>query len=459
MKHRRSTVPVLALLTLTASAHLASGHEVTPRDWPNWRGPQHDGSCAETGLPQKFGRAESVAWSLEMPGPGASTPVIIGDRVFLTAADEASGGLLALCVDRNTGEVRWDHDASTRYKPGDAGTPIRLHDRSNYASPSAVTDGERVVFFFGNGDLVCYDLEGEEVWRRNLQEDFGDFTFQWTFSASPTLYEGLLVLPILQRDQPVNGRGKEGNPSFLLGIDPATGKDVYRSERPSEAQKESLESYATAIPYEANGRKELLVIGGDVITGHEPGTGKELWRWGTWNEGHREIWWRLVPSAVVGGGVALVCAPKRAPVYAVKLGGAGDLDAGALAWKSSGRPNPVSSDVPTPLYYRDSFFVLSDVRESLSRVDPASGDVEWTVKMPGKHKWRASPTGADGRIWCMNHAGLVVTVDPDDGEVLHSAQMGAPDGDFMRSSISVAHGQVFVRTNTRLFCLAVADQD
>src|SRR4029077_3320457 len=129
-----------------------------------------------------------------------------------------------------------------------------------------------------------------------------------------------------------------------------------------------------------------------------------------WNEGHREQWWRIVPSPVVGDGVVLVCAPKRAPVFAVKLGGVGVLGPEAVAWRSSGRPNPVSSDVPTPLYYEGRFFVLAE-GGSLSRVEPATGKVEWTVELPDRTPWEASPAGADGRVWCVSHGGVLAGID------------------------------------------------
>jgi outer membrane protein assembly factor BamB len=216
---------------------------------------------------------------------------------------------------------------------------------------------------------------------------------------------------------------------------------------------ESLESYATAIPWVSpDGRKELLVAGGDVITGHDPASGTELWRWGTWNEGHRELWWRLVPSPVVGAGRVLVCAPKKAPIYAVKLGGSGALGADAVAWRSSGRPNVLSSDVPTPLYYAGRFFVLSDVEHALSRVDPDTGAIDWTVELPDRAPWEASPTGADGKIWCLSHAGEVVVVDAGSGKLLLRSELGEEDDDSIRSSIAVAHGAVFIRTNSTLFC-------
>lgn len=440
---RALTTTLLVALAATAAR---------AQDWPHWRGPHFDGSAEAEDLPTDFSKEERVLWAAPLPGPGASTPIVSGERVFLTAVDDVGEALLAICLDLASGEERWVHTAGSGYRPGGQGSPTDIHDRSNYASPSPVTDGERVVFFFGNGDLVAYSFEGQELWRRNLQKDYGDFAFQWTFSASPTLWGGRLFVPVLQRDQPANGLGKQGAESFLLAIDPETGETAYRHVRPSKAVMESRESYATPIPFEgSDGREEILIVGGDVITGHEPRSGKELWRWGTWNEGHREAWWRVVPSPVAGAGVVLACGPKSAPVCAVPTGGEGLLAQDALAWQSEGRRDPVTTDVPTPLFFDGDFFVLSDLREALSRVDAKTGAIEWTVELPSEHRWRASPTGADGKIWLIDHGGQVVVVDAEDGATVHRAAMGEEDEDGIRSTIAVAHGSLFVRTGTTLY--------
>ena len=438
----------------TSLLSLACGALAAPalaQDWPHWRGPNYDGSTEARGLPTEFDREQGLRWSAELPGPGASTPVVQGDHVYLTSVDGEK--LVALCFDRGSGSLAWTHEAGSGYRPGGAGSTTQLHGRSNYASPSPVTDGQRVVFFFGNGDLVCTTTDGERAWARNLQEDHGDFCFQWTFSASPTLHGGRLFVQVLQRDEPVGGRGEAGAESFLLAIDPDTGETLYRHVRPSSARKESLESYATPIPFVGDGREELLVVGGDVITGHDPASGAELWRWGTWNEGNREEWWRLVPSPVVGAGVTLACGPKGSDVVAVQLGGEGELEDDRVAWRKQGRGNPVTTDVPTPLFYEGSFYVLSDLRSNLSKLAADSGEVEWTVELPRDYKWRASPTGADGKVWIMDHHGDVLVLDAGDGSVVGRASMGRADDDGIRSSISVAHGALFIRVNDRLFCV------
>ncbi len=427
---------------------------VTGSDWPNWRGPAFNGSSPEKGLPVKFSPSEGVKWTTELPGPSAATPVIIGDSVFVTAALREQQQLLALCVDRNTGKERWRQIAGTGYRPAGLGTAVQLDDRSNYASPSPVSDGKRVIFFFGNGDLVAYDLNGKLLWSRNLQKDYGDFCFGWTFSSSPQLYEGRLYFQLLQRDLAVSGRGRPGSKSYLFAFNPATGAEEWRVERPSPAKLESREAFTTPIPHEHKGRKELVLAGGDVLTGHDPATGKELWRWGTWNPGHVQGFWRLVPSPAVGGGVILACAPKREPVYAVKAGGNGELGADGLAWVSEQR-GPVTSDVPTPLFYKDRFYILSDVRKTITCTEPATGKAIWSQPTPGPSMCWASPAGADGRVYVMSLTGDVHVYHADTGEILATNPM-ATDESEIRSSIAVAHASLFIRTNSRLYCIGKA---
>jgi len=439
-------------LVLTMALTLLAAGAAPAQDWANWRGPHFNGSTEAKNLPAKFSPKENVKWVADLPGPSAATPIIFGGSVFVSSADFKNETLVALCLDRKTGKVKWRHAVSSGYQPaGGEGNKLQIDDRSNYASPSPVTDGKRVIFFYGNGDLAAFDLAGKKLWQRNLQKDYGDFAFQWTFSSSPQFYAGKLYLQILQRNQPAGSRGKPGAPSFLLALHPDTGKELWRHERPSQAIMESREAYSTPIPHEQNGRKELIITGGDFVTGHDPESGKELWRWGTWNEGHRESWWRLVPSPVVGGGVVLVCAPKRAPVYAAKLGGSGEMGAAGLSWSSEDR-SPVTSDVPTPLFYKGKFYVLSDLRKSLSCVEPKTGAVAWTVPVPGRQMCWASPTGADGKIYLINLNGDVFVMDAASGKTLAENPMAA-EGSDIRSSIAVAHGNLFIRTQDKLYCI------
>ncbi len=427
---------LLALLAVTSFARAT--------DWPHFRGPFFNGSTDEKDLPSSWSLTENIAWTAELPGPSAATPIVWKDQVFVSSADPENDTLKALCFDRRSGKLLWQHDVAK-------GT-ARTH-RSNYASPSPTTDGETVVFFYGNGDLVGFDLAGKRLWARNIQKDYGTFAFLWTFSSSPLLYDGRLYLQVLQRDTPVDGRGftDRENESYLLAMHPRTGETLWRQTRSSLAVAESREAFTSPIAFERDGKKSFLVIGGDALTAHDAATGKELWRWGTWNPeriGH----WRHVPSPVASQDVILVCAPKKDPVYAIKAGGSGERGNDAVAWISEKRSN-VTSDVPTPAYYRGDFFVLSDVDKTLSRVEPESGRVKWAIRTPGLPKYEASPLAADGKVYLMNFAGDVVVVNAENGEVISEIAMKATGEANVRSSIVASQGQLLIRTNRKLFCV------
>lgn len=435
MKLTRLFLP-FALLTLCAS--------VQATDWPQWRGPSFNGSTDEKNLPAKWSKADAL-WSADFSAPSAATPAIIGDIVFVSTPEASTRTLHAVCLDRKSGKTLWNNLVCEGWQ----------HDeKSNFASPSPVADSDGVFFFYGNGALAAFNHEGKPLWSRSITKDYGEFAFNWTFSASPTLYGGKLYVQVLQRNVPVHGHGRTDGPidSYILAIDPASGKTLWRQVRPADAVAESLEAYTTPIPFEFDGRKELLIAGGDCLTGHDPATGKELWRWGTWNP-HKITHWRFVPSPVSGGGVILVCAPKGDPIYAIKAGGKGTLDDGAIAWKTTDQ-RELSSDVPTPLFYDGDFFVLSDVRKHLSRVDPATGKERWTIELPGYKKFEASPTGGDGKIYMMNFAGEVLVVDAAKGDILNNVAMGDEGDDMTRSSVAISHQQLFIRTNHKLYCIA-----
>jgi outer membrane protein assembly factor BamB len=414
-------------------------------DWPNWRGPYYNGSTDEKNLPSSWSQTEGIAWSVDLAGCSAATPIIQGDKVFLSGVDKDRNMLVAMCFDRRNGKQLWQHDIAKG---------IGRDWRSTYAAGSAITDGKIVVFLYGNGELVCFEVDGQRKWTRNIQKDYGPFAFLWTYGGSPALVDGRLYMQVLQRDIPVEGRGlrDKKNESYLLAVNPKTGKTLWRHIRPSKARWESREAFSTPIPFSFGGKQQLLIVGGDALTGHDLETGKELWRWGTYNT-RRVRSWRLVPSPVGGDGIVLVCAPKNAPVYAIRAGGSGVLDDSAIAWKSE-EVREVSSDVPTPAFYDGDFFVLSDLQKSLSRVEPRTGKVKWKIQTPGDSKYEASPLAADGKIYLINHSGDVAIINPANGDVLKVIDMDKPSsGELVRASISAAYGQLFIRTTRKLYCV------
>lgn len=354
------------------------------------------------------------------------------------------------CFDFAGGALLWE-----RRRPG----RFRLDERSYTASPSPTCDGERVVFFFGTCDLFVFGMDGKLLWERNLTSDDHYLAFLWTFASSPLLQNDRIYLPVLQRDESFvhNGvpRGEPGrmdNSSFLLCLDAATGEEIWRRKRPSDAVAESREAFTTAVPFRHEGVEQIIVAGGDCVTGHDPGSGKELWRWGTWNPeriGH----WRLVPTPCPGAGLVVVPAPKKSPVYAVRLGGSGNLGEAGLAWKTD--PDEATSDVSSPLFYDGRFYLVDGDRrdKALVCIDPADGSVLWRGVLNTKDKMEAAATGADGKIYMVDHGGKVFVAGAGGAafELLHEVEMGERGDDAVRSSVVVANGGLLIRVGARLY--------
>ncbi|HSC27553.1 MAG TPA: PQQ-binding-like beta-propeller repeat protein, partial [Vicinamibacterales bacterium] len=304
-----------ALLSLTSILTLAAGAALLGADWPSWRGPSHNGVSPETGLPVTWGakcldeavatpapppaplaapapeaqgqpgqrgrggrggregrpitpftcaklETENVAWKVPLPAYSGSTPIIWGDTIFLNVATAANTGELELwAVDRRTQKVAWKRPmADTNH----------MERKQNMSSPSPVTDGKHVWVMTGVGALKAFDFAGKELWSRNIQADYGKFGLNWGYASSPLLKDNALFVQVL------HGM-KTDDPSYVLKIDALTGKTIWRVERLTEALNESPDSYTTPAWSDANGRPELIVTGGDVVSGHDPATGAEYW--------------------------------------------------------------------------------------------------------------------------------------------------------------------------------------
>lgn len=433
-----------ASIALAVCAALAVNVQARAGNWAHWRGPAFNGTSPERQLPDDFSKTNNVRWTAPLPGPSAATPIIWGDTVFISSTDEKTKTLRAMAFDRKSGAALWNVEIA----PG-----FNQDNNSNFASPSPTTDGERVYFLYGTGDLVAFDFKGNRVWARNLEKDYGQFAYQWTYGASPTLFEGRLYIQVLNRDVPVHGRGRKDGPidSYLLALEPGTGKEIWRHVRPSEAAQESKEAYSTPLPATIGGVTEILISGGDCLSAHDPKTGAELWRWGTWNP-TKITHWRLVPSPVATESGALVCAPKGSPVFSIKPGGKGNLDDSWVGWKSEERD--ISSDVSTPLFYQGRLYILNGDKKVLARVDPATGKPDWIGELGTRNKIEASPTGADGKIYFQDFRGQVLIVAAErEFKLLRTIPLGDENDDRLRASVAVAGGDLFIRTGTKLYCI------
>jgi outer membrane protein assembly factor BamB len=440
-----------ALLLTSLSIQTAALAE----NWPNWRGPNQDGSSSETGLPVKFSPTEGVKWEADVPGIAASVPVIWGDNVFITAPIAAEKKLVGLCYSKESGKEKWRVTISE-------GDEVQWDDKSNLASPSAATDGDRVYFLFANAIAAACDFSGKIVWKRDFKETHGSFATQWTYGSSPTIDSGKLYIQVLQRNETFKFQEKfeKGTPgkdlsSYILAIDPANGKDLWKQIRPSTAKIESLEAFSSPVFTTYKDQRLMLISGGDTLTIHDAATGKEFSRVATWNppgEGYNSFF-RLVPSPVVGDGMAIVCAPKNSPIFAIPLDAKGETQP---VWQTE--PKGVTSDVPTPAFYKGHFYVLDGGKKILSCVEPKTGKVVWTGELGGKTKFESSPTVADDKVYCINFWGevYVAKANTDKFELLGMNEMGdgsKPNGNAasVRASISVSDSSLFIRTQDKLY--------
>ena len=415
MRGRMVSACVLCLLFVI---HAAAGN------WPQWRGPGLNGVSEERNLPERWGAAENVAWKLALPGLSGSTPIVWGERIFLNVGE---GDALSLwCVDRSKGEVVW------RKPLGSGNVRMRKH---NMSSPSPVTDGKSVWVMTGTGVLKAFDFTGRELWSRELQKEYGAFGLNWGYASSPLLYEDSLYVQVL------HGMNTD-DPSYVMRVSKATGKTVWKVERPTDAESESPDSYTTPAVVRHGKSTEIVVTGGDYVTGHDPSTGKELWRAGGLNP-DRNPYYRIVASPVVTDGV--IYAPTRVrPLLAFRPGGRGDVSKSHLLWSFPNGP-----DVPTPVTDGKYFYVVND-KGIVWCLDAKTGQEVYGQKRLKTGTYSASPVLADGKIYATSEDGVtsVFKAGPQFEVVAENSL-----GEYCLSSPAISDGQIFIRTSNHLYAV------
>jgi outer membrane protein assembly factor BamB len=460
-------------LVATALLVFAAGHTVLAENWPHWRGPSRTGASPETGLPTTWGATckagappstsaaqgrggrgrggggfgegrpitplactdfdtTNVAWRLPLPAYSGSTPIIWGDTIFLNVATGANTGNLELwSVDRRKQAVTWKRPlANTNH----------MERKQNMSTPSPVTDGRHVWVMTGVGILKAFDFAGKEIWSRDLQKEYGPFGLQWGYASSPLLQGDALYVQVL------HGM-KTDDPSYILKIDKATGKNLWRVERATDAVNESPDSYTTPLWVEANGRTELVITGGDVVSGHDPATGKELWRADVLNP-TRNGAYRLVASPLFTGGV-IIAPTRNNPLVAVRPGGSGDVANSHILWSFAQGP-----DVPTPVSDGKLLYIVRDNGVVFALNVQTGATVYGPVRLP-PGTYSSSPVLADGKIYVTTEEEGVTTVfrAGPKFEVLASNTLLGDCSPYCLSTIAVSEGQLFIRTASFLWAI------
>jgi len=408
-------------------------------DWPHWRGPHLNGAADEKNLPGTWSQTEGIAWVSPLPGHSGATPVIAAGRVFASSTDRDSTDLLALCFDAEKGKELW------RKK---LGASARKVPRNDLATPSPVTDGKTVFFMYGSGDLAGLDYDGNILWNRNLEAEYGNISIKYGYSSSPLLYDNKLYILIQRRQTSYRSPDSTTLDAFILAVDPKTGKNIWKQPRKTDALDESLDTYSSPIIFNNNGRDEIVIIAGDYATANDPQTGAELWRYGYAVE--KSTRWRNITSPVASDGLIYGVRPRGGNgLFALKSGGNGTLPKSSVAWMFNG-PTP---DVCTPLYYKGSLYVLDGKsRKTLTCLDAKTGEQRWQGKLGGDGPWRASVTAADDKLYCINESAEAVVIAADPKELRIISRIDMSDGP-VQASIAIANGRLFIRTSSKLFCV------
>ena len=446
----------LPAVLLFAQVMVASGVVTAQRraaeSWPQFRGAHAAGVADGQNLPDRWdgAKGEGVRWKTKIPGLGHSSPVVWGDRVYVTTAVSSRGGdsfrhglfgegdaaedrapqqwkLYAL--DRATGRVVWErvaHEGVPREK---------RHAKASYANSSPATDGRHVVAYFGSQGLYSYDTRGHLLWKKDLgvmnvgAYDIPDY--EWGTASSPVIYKDAVIV---QCDQ------QKG--SFLIAADLKTGKTLWRAER------DELPSWGTPTIYPGEGRVELITNASNFIRGYDPANGKEIWRLG----GSSKI---TAPTPVFADGLIVVASGRRpeAPIFVIRPGATGDITLDAnqtsnkfVAWSKQAR----GSYMPTPLIYQGHLYVLGNAG-LLDCYDLKTGAEVYRQRISHRGGgFSASPVASDGKIYLLGEDGDIFVVKAGPKFELLATN---PLGELLMATPAVSSGMMFVRAQHHLFAI------
>jgi outer membrane protein assembly factor BamB len=407
----------LLVLGITA---LAAQSKALGENWPGWRGPRGDGTSLETRVPTKWSGTDNVAWKTPLPGIGHSSPVVWGDRIFLTTAIAETKDRALLCLDRKTGRLLWQK--TVLQAPWEA-----KHGENSYASSTPVTDGEKVFVTFLDGNEVvvaAYDFAGEQKWLARP----GHFDSGWGFCHSPVIFEDNVLVACCGKTSGV-----------LAALSRSDGQKVWSLE-----PKHPVQSFSVPLIMEMAGRMQMIVPGNKAITSYDPRDGKELW---TVDGPSTEF----IATPVFHAKAGLVLGASSWPtrfLVAIKPDGAGNVTASKVAWQTKEGAPYVPSPIAVGAYVLSSAF---EGQKPLCCLEAATGKLLWQLEAAGLH--HASPVTANGLVYFLNDDGVTHVVKA--GPALELVSRNAL-GEKTYASPVISQGQIFLRGFNHLYCIGPA---
>jgi len=395
-------------------------------DWRTWRGPDNDGLSDSTKLPDSWSETENLDWKFSLPAAGSSTPIVVKDKIFLTFEQDNEVKAMGIGVE---GRESWTRVVCQTKGKGNG--------EKTFASPTPSSDGKLLFVTTGTGEVVAFDLEGSEQWRFNAQERYGKFRYGFGFHSTTVLHEGRLFLQLIHSAA-----------QLVVCIDAKSGKELWKVERASDGVAECEHSYASPTAYRKGDLNVLITHGNDYCIGHDPVTGKELWRvagLNPKNQYNRTL--RFVASPVVSQGLLVVPSAKNRGVSVVRLseakdriekGGAGEL------W----RMDRGTTDVTTPLLYQGLLYLCKE-NGTILCLDALTGEQLYQERFHAQ-TYRGSPVAANGRIFLAARDGTFTVLKA--GRAYQVVGKNKLDDQFTASPV-IAHDRFYLRGHRYLYAI------
>jgi outer membrane protein assembly factor BamB len=409
---KAATVPGKATRQPTDAVQLSVVRPAPGSDdqWPRFRGPDAQGHSLAKGLPIHWSSSENILWRTPLAGSGNSSPIIWGERIFLTSSGEEGRDRSLMCLNRADGKLLW-----TRTLPKHEVEP-NVREKNGFASATPATDGERVVAFFGSGGLVCYDFAGRELWQHALPT----FNTTWGTGSSPLVYGDSVIL--------VQDQNKAD--SVFVCVDKKTGKLRWKQPRGKAM------GWSTPVVVHVGDHDELIYPGGETIKGYDPATGEELW---TMSGPTREV----VPGVLVGQDLIYTASGRQGPTLGLRPGGHGDVSETHLVWRTPrGGPH-----VPSPIYYDGRIYSVNDTGIATC-LDATDGKLLWQARI--RDKFSASPIEAEGLLYFASESGVTYVLRAGERfEQLAANDLGSP----ILASPAALGDRLYLRTAAELVCI------
>ncbi|EAQ82008.1 outer membrane protein assembly factor BamB family protein [Blastopirellula marina] len=420
----RTAVFFCGIWLLTAPVALAA----QPTDWPQFRGPRQDGDAGSAQLPVEWSEEENIVWRKPMPGFGASSPIVFGDRIYITyyngygLSEEEPGekGDLQrhlMCVNKASGDLIWD-EANTENadKAADYRGFIALH---GFASSTPVADDTGIYVYYGSGGAAAYSHEGKLLWQKVL----GDKTHAFGTANSPVLYEDLVIL---------NGFVECG---AIVALDKKTGQERWRFDQVNRA-------WNTPCLVAVDGQHELVFSSQGTIRALDPATGKELWFCAGIDD-------YICPSVIAHDGIVYAIGARKSTAVAIKAGGRGDVSETHRLWEQD-----KGSNVSSPVYFEGHLYWASEGKGIVYCADAKTGEIKYEERLePRPGRIYASPIVADGKLYYVSRdAGAYVLAASPEFKLLAHNVLSGDDGIF-NGSPAVSGGKMYLRSDKFLYCI------